>query len=300
MAESAATPVTVTQQIPLDQIRPSRHQARKTFDDDGIKALSESIRQEGLLQAIAVRQVGDGFELISGERRLRAMKLLGQPTIEAKIIQTVSEAESAAKGLVENLQREDLNLIEEAAGFAELNQLDPDYWTQAKIAEVTGKSKSHVSEMMRFLSFSEKIKDEFRRRNLSEGHGAELLRLPSQELQEAVADKILKEDLSVLQTRALVNKQLKVAKPKKAGRPSLDLMAPIWPALVANTKVKACGYWDVAYKKDKWTFTIGAEAIGSPEDFKKWFHDMGDAMPDTFPDSSAQQAQAELKNQQGT
>jgi ParB family chromosome partitioning protein len=291
MAEPTIPPSVVLQQIPLDRILPSRHQARKAFDEEGIKALSESIRHEGLLQAVTVRQVGDGFEMISGERRLRAVKLLGWTTIEAKIIQTVNEAEAAAKGMVENLQREDLNPIEEAEGLTSLNALDPAYWTQAKIAEVTGKSKSHVSETVRLLSLSDKLQGEFRQRNLTAEHGAELLRLPTQEVQEKAADQVLKQAFNVKQTRALVNKLLKAAKPKKTGRPRLDPMAPVWPGLVANTKVKACGYWDVTYKKDKWTFTIGAEAACTPLDFKQWFLEMGEAIPDTLPDPSAQAVQ---------
>jgi ParB family chromosome partitioning protein len=291
MAEtSVVPPPALVQQIPVDQIRPSSHQARKNFDEASLNGLAQSLKEEGLLQAITVRKVGEFFELVSGERRWRAAKLLGWSTIEAKIIQTVSEAEAAAKGLVENLQREDLNPIEEAQGLADLNRLDGSYWTQAKIGEVTGKSQSHISETLRLLSLSEQIQDNIRRRIFTPQHGAELLRLPSKELQDELATKIEKGNLDVKQTRAVVNKLLKVAKPKKAGRPSLDLLAPVWPPLVADTKVKACGYWDVTYKKDKWFFTIGAEAIGSLADMKQWLHQVADAMPDTLPDPSAQPA----------
>jgi ParB family transcriptional regulator, chromosome partitioning protein len=138
----AETTVALFQSIAVDQIRPAAHQARKTFDESSIKALAESMKQEGLLQPITVRIVTSDkwtvigntqdpsnnsspitdhgspitgcYELVSGERRLRAAKLLGWSAIDAKIVQTVSEAEAAAKGLVENLQREDLNPIEEA------------------------------------------------------------------------------------------------------------------------------------------------------------------------------------------
>src|SRR5258708_5397895 len=103
----------VYQQIPLAQIAPSPHQARKDFDPAALQGLADSMKAEGLLEPVLVRQVGDSFELISGERRFRAAKLLGWTTIGAKVIQTVSEAEAAAKGMVENLQRADLNPIEE-------------------------------------------------------------------------------------------------------------------------------------------------------------------------------------------
>jgi len=129
------------QRLPIDQIVPSAYQARKEFDAEAIAGLAASMKQEGQLQPIVVRQVTSiksqvtgvdssnkealpnlpldtcHFELVSGERRLRAAKLLGWTTIEAKIISTVSEAEAAAKGLIENIQRENLNPIEEAQGF---------------------------------------------------------------------------------------------------------------------------------------------------------------------------------------
>jgi ParB/RepB/Spo0J family partition protein len=180
----------VFQSIPLDQIQPSRHQARKQFDEESIKSLSESMKAEGLLQPITVRQVGGGFELIGGERRLRAAKLLGWTAIDAKIIQTVSEGESAAKGLIENLQREDLNPIEEAEGFQELYRLDPDYWTHEKIGNVTGRSQSFVTKSLDILSLPEPVKDIMRARMMSRSHAIELNRLPTPELQLEVAKKI--------------------------------------------------------------------------------------------------------------
>src|SRR5882672_5570452 len=143
------------QSILVDQVKPSRHQARKVFDEESIKGLAESMKQETLLQPITVRAVTrtedsglspQSWELVSGERRLRAAKLLGWTAIDAKVIQTVSEGEAAAKGLIENLQREDLNPIDEASGFQELSQLDPIYWTQDQIVKITGKSKTFVSQ----------------------------------------------------------------------------------------------------------------------------------------------------------
>ena len=276
MSETATA--AIFQSIPLDNIRPAAHQARKNFDEESIKALAESMKQEGLLQPITVRfseacrggpqsalsmdsnadQSGsDGqgaprcaptqpmYELVSGERRLRAAKLLGWPTIDARVIETVSEAEAAAKGLVENLQREDLNPIEEAEGLSGLNKLDPGYWTQTKIAEVTGKSETIISRTMRLLDLSDKLKDEIRRRNLTVEHGGELLRLPNQELQEKAADQVIKGGFNVKQTRDFVSKLLKVAKPKKAGRPSSDPLSKVWPELMADSSISACNYWKV-------------------------------------------------------
>jgi len=120
----SAVPLSTFRLIPIDRIHPSPYQARKDFDAAALQGLADSLREEGLLEPILVRAVQSGFELISGERRWRAAQLLGWQEIEAKIIQTVSEADAAAKGMVENLQRQDLNPIEEAEGFKTLNHLD--------------------------------------------------------------------------------------------------------------------------------------------------------------------------------
>jgi len=108
------------------------------------------MKQEGLLQPVTVRRAGENYELISGERRLRAAKLLGWQSIDSKVIETVSEGEAAAKGLIENLQRENLNPIEEAQAFQDLIQLDPGYWSQDRIVDICGKSKTYVSRAYPF------------------------------------------------------------------------------------------------------------------------------------------------------
>src|SRR3984885_1277992 len=137
------------QWVLLAQIKPSPHQARKYFDEENLWKLAKSLRQEGLIQPITVRKLlpmaGDrvdpGYELVSGERRMRAAKLLGWAKIEARVISVISEGEVAAKGLIENLQREDLNPIEEAEGFAQLVDIGDDHWTHDQIATVAGKSR---------------------------------------------------------------------------------------------------------------------------------------------------------------
>ena len=194
----------VFQSIPLDQIKPSRHQARKQFSEDSIKALAESMKQEGLLQPVSVRQVGDAYELIGGERRLRAAKLLGWTTIDAKLIQTVSEGEAAAKGLIENLQREDLNSIEEAEGFTELKALDS-YWNQERIAEISGKSPDYVSRSFSLLELPAEVVEKLRQRNLSREHGIELVRINNANSQKGMANKIVKGGWSVKKTREAID-----------------------------------------------------------------------------------------------
>jgi ParB family chromosome partitioning protein len=227
MAETTADVRTsVFQSIPIDQIRPSRHQARKDFDEEGIKELAVSIDKEGLLQPITVRQVGDGYELIAGERRLRAVKSLGHPTIEARVIEVISEAASCAKGLVENLQRKDLNPIEEAEGFRELGQLDPAHWTQEQIAMVAGKKQGYVSDSLRLLGMPAEILENIRRRILSRSHGLELMRL-SPEKQVEVSKQVISKDLSRGETRKLVDGMVGGGKDTKSPAPTPGQVADL-------------------------------------------------------------------------
>ena len=195
----------VTQFIATDQIRPSRHQARKDFNEEEINQLAVSIDKEGLLQPITVRKIGDGYELIAGERRLRAVKSLGLPTIEARVIEVVSEAAACAKGLVENLQRKDLNPIEEAEGFQELNRLDPDHWTHDEIAKITGRSRVYITQSIGLLGLPDEVKADVCRQTLSRSHAIDIARLPTQEDRQSAANKIKGSGLNREQARKLVD-----------------------------------------------------------------------------------------------
>ena len=195
-APAQVNPSSKLQMVSISLIKPSPHQARKIFDEENLWKLAESMRQEGLIQPITVRQLlptaGDridpGYELVSGERRMRAAKLLGWSLIEARIISVISEGEVAAKGLIENLQREDLNPIEEAEGFAQLNQVDPTYWTHERVAQVTGKSRVYITQSLSLLRLPDAIKEDVRRRTYSRGHALEIARLPGSSLPDRRAD----------------------------------------------------------------------------------------------------------------
>jgi ParB family transcriptional regulator, chromosome partitioning protein len=195
------------QSITLDQIKPSRHQARKQFDEAAIKSLSDSIASEGLQNPVTVRRVEGGYELISGERRFRAVKLLGLRGIDAHIIDVGSEASAAAKGLLENLQRVDLNPIEEAEGFRELNQLDPKYWDQPKIGSICDRSQEYVSLSLKLLGLAPAVQESIRRRILSRSHGLELMRLPADKQEEA-SNQVTAKSLDRNETRKLVDQML--------------------------------------------------------------------------------------------
>jgi len=191
MPETTDAPaVSAIQQIPVDQIKPSRHQARKDFDEESIKQLAVSIDKEDLLQPITVRKVEEGYEIIAGERRLRAVKSLSRPTIAAIVIEVVNEAAACAKGLVENLQREDLNPIDEAQGFQDLLNLKDSHWNQERISEAVGKSPTYISESLSLLKLPESLIEKFCRQNFSRSLGVELARLPGQDVQLKAAEAI--------------------------------------------------------------------------------------------------------------
>ena len=228
MPETTPSPaVSAIQQIPVDQIKPSRHQARKDFDEEGIKQLAISIDKEDLIQPITLRAIksplttgeggGEGvmYEVISGERRLRAVKILGRPTIEARVIEVVNEAAACAKGLVENLQRKDLNPMEEAEGFAELTRLDPTYWTKEQIGLIAGHDRSYVSQSLGFIKLPASVQEGVRRLTLNRSQILEIMRLSTPEAQIEAAEKA--KELSIKETRKLVDQMFGPGK-KTAGK----------------------------------------------------------------------------------
>jgi ParB family chromosome partitioning protein len=210
------------QQIPLDQIRPSKYQARNDFEEEGIKSLAESIQKEGLIQPVSVRKVGDAYELIAGERRLRAVKLLGWHDIDALVVEVVSEAAASAKALVENLQRKDLNPMEEAEAFARQAQLDPSYWTQEEVAKVAGRSRVYVTQSLGFLKLPPQVKEDVRRLTLTRSHALEIMRLPDADQQSKAGREAVKGDLSIKETRKLVDGMLRKTEKPKEGKPAKE------------------------------------------------------------------------------
>jgi ParB family chromosome partitioning protein len=231
---TSSSAASVVQQIPVNQINSSRHQARKDFNEEDDKRLADSIDKEGLIQPITIRLVPGteyrdpgqysepgtrNYELIAGERRLRAVISLGHPTIEARVIEVVSEAAACAKGLVENLQRKDLNPIEEAEGFQNLNQLDPSHWTHDEIAKVAGRSRVYITQSLGLLQLPTHIQEYVRGKTLTRSHGIQIIRLPDQEKQLAVGKGVVDKKLSWEATRKLVDQMLggggKVTKSEK-------------------------------------------------------------------------------------
>jgi ParB family chromosome partitioning protein len=188
--------------IDVNKIIPNKNQPRKFFDDKALEELSLSIKNYGVIQPITIRNIYDDiYEIIAGERRFRAAKLLGMNSIPAVIIE-VGEEESAAMALIENLQRENLDFIEEAMAFERLIE-DFDL-NQTQLAEKVGKSQSTIANKMRILKLPESVKQKIKQSNLSERHARALLKIDDEELLLNIVDKIIKKDLNVSATEKLI------------------------------------------------------------------------------------------------
>lgn len=193
--------------IPVCLIRPNPYQPRKIFSDEAIISLARSIKEIGLLQPITVRKVGTYYELIAGERRLRATKLAGFDTINAIVTYSVDDKKSAVFAMIENLQRENLNFFEEAEGYQSL--IKEHGMTQEELARKLSKNQSTIANKIRILKLSQKVKEKIMEYNLTERHARSLLRLHNEQAQLRLADIINKESLSVKETEKLVENELK-------------------------------------------------------------------------------------------
>ncbi len=195
----------------LSAIEPNRNQPRKAFDQAALETLADSIAAHGLIQPLMVEPIGDDrYRIIAGERRWRASRMAGLESVPV-IIRTVSEQENMELALIENLQREDLNPIEEAKGYKSLAEQYG--MTQEQIAASVGKSRSAVANIMRLLSLPEQVLDFVASGELSAGHAKALLALGEEDML-FYANRIISEELSVRQTEALVKKALAPQKPK--------------------------------------------------------------------------------------
>ncbi len=190
------------EEVPVADIRPGENQPREQFDDETLAELAGSIKRHGILQPIIVRPAeGGGYMLIAGERRWRAAQEAGLETIPA-IIKRSTDSESLQLALVENIQREDLNALEEARAFKRL--IVEFEATQAELAEMVGKNRTTVANTMRLLNLAEEVQEMVLDGSLSSGHARTLLALPDSEDQLKLAHRVLAEGLSVRRTEELV------------------------------------------------------------------------------------------------
>lgn len=208
--------------IPISQIRPNPYQPRKNFSKRSIEELSQSIDAYGVLQPISVRKINDkAYELVAGERRLRAAELIELESIPA-ILVNMKDQDSAVLALIENLQREDLNFIEEAEGYS--NLINDHGLTQQELAKRVGKNQSTIANKLRVLRLPADIKKMILENGLSERHARALLKLPEEELQLQVLEKVIKNDLTVKKTEGLIKSILQDLTSEEEVKPSVKSM----------------------------------------------------------------------------
>ena len=220
--------------VPISKVEPNREQPRKNFDEDALLELSESIKQFGVLQPLLVQDKKDYYEIIAGERRWRAAKLAGLKKVPV-IIKHLTTQEIVEISLIENIQRENLNPIEEAVAYKRL--LNEFNLKQDEIAERVSKSRTAVTNSMRLLKLNEKVQEMVIDDMLSTGHARALLGISDEDKQYAMAQKIFDEKLSVRETEKLVKKMQKQKEtPPKAVDQDLEKYAVIYQDLAEKMK----------------------------------------------------------------
>lgn len=198
--------------VPINEIEPNKEQPRKNFDEDKMEELSQSIKEHGIIQPLIVKKQGNFYVIVAGERRWRAARMAGLSEVPV-IIQDYSNNEVMEISLIENLQREDLNPIEEAKAFETL--INSFSLKQEEVAKRVGKSRSAIANTLRLLQLDESIQELLIHQSISEGHARALLALSNKADQIVVVDKILKDNISVRETEKLVKEILEKPKKKK-------------------------------------------------------------------------------------
>ncbi|BDV41238.1 chromosome partitioning protein ParB [Geotalea uraniireducens] len=224
---------------PIEEIHPNKNQPRKTFAPDKLDELAASIREKGIIQPLVVRRKGDHYELIAGERRWRAAQKAGLHEVPV-VIQDVSENTALEMALIENIQREDLNAVEEAEAYQAL--LENFSLTQEELARRVGKDRSTVANSLRLLKLTPELKKDIVEERLAMGHARALLALESAEHLQQARDEIIKKALTVREAESLV-KRLKAgggakAKQKKAEMQMTDLVAQLQARLMTKVAIR--------------------------------------------------------------
>lgn len=193
-------------EIPIELIKPNPYQPRETFDEESLAELSASIKEHGVLQPVIVRQSGEEYELVVGERRLRACRMAGFTTIPA-IVRELTCGESAELSLIENLQRKDLTVVEEINGYERL--IREFGLTQQELAKRVGKGQSTIANKLRLLRLPAPVLEALGERKITERHARALLKMESEREQVSMVDKICKRGLTVGQTEALIDGRMR-------------------------------------------------------------------------------------------
>lgn len=216
-------------EIYVQQIEPNPFQPRQEFDQEELKELADSIKENGIIQPITVRQIKpDLYQLVTGERRWRASRMIGLSKIPA-IIKDYDDRQMMETALIENIQREDLNPIEEAQAYQRM--MEEFGLTQEDVASKVGKSRSSIANIVRLLNLSPKVQVYVSRETLSMGHARALLAIKNPEEQIQVADYIIKNNLSVRETEKFVhsfNKEMEKKKEKAVTQNKKTVLGPEW------------------------------------------------------------------------
>ncbi len=223
--EDAEAPGESVVYISLNDIKPNASQPRKNFDQESLQELADSIKNYGVIQPVLLRPAKKGYELVAGERRWRAARLAGLKTVPA-IVRELDERQNAFYALIENMQREDLDPIEEAEGIQEI--IGNYGLTQEEASKVVGRSRSYVTNSLRILGLPQAVKELVQSRQLSAGHARAIAGLPGETLQLAAAQKVVKEGWSVRQIEHFTQAQAdakKRRKPAKSRVKSPDVLA---------------------------------------------------------------------------
>jgi ParB family chromosome partitioning protein len=223
-------------QVPVAQIKTNKYQPRIDFNKEKLEELIGSIKEKGIVQPVLVRNTAGGYELIAGERRLRAVKALGYEKIPA-IVRNVNDVNMLEISLIENIQREELNPMEEASAF---QKLIADFsFTQEKIAKAVSKDRSTVANTLRLLNLPKKIRDYISDNSITAGHARAILSLPTEMDQLRVCNLVVKKGLSVRETENIVtNRSFGVRKnSRKADNNMLDIETGLQQALGTRVKI---------------------------------------------------------------
>jgi ParB family chromosome partitioning protein len=199
--DDAALPAAAQAEIPAEQIDQNPYQPRRTFDDDELKSLADSVRQHGILQPLVVRQTGDRYQLIAGERRLRAAKAVGLASVPVRVVD-FNDQQVLEAALVENIQRTDLNPIEKAQAFKDY--LERFGMTQEQLAERLGLARPTISNLVGLLDLPPEVQDLVRTKQLSVGHARLVKGIPDRDRQMGVCKDIIARQMSVHATEAVI------------------------------------------------------------------------------------------------
>ncbi|MBU1997918.1 MAG: ParB/RepB/Spo0J family partition protein [Candidatus Omnitrophota bacterium] len=248
--------------LKISQIKPNPFQPRENFKPESLEELTQSIKEKGIIQPILARRRGDAYELIAGERRLRAASMLNLDTVPV-IIKDVSDEDSLELALIENIQRQDLNPIEEARAYQFL--IDKFQLTQERISEILGKSRASVTNTIRLLKLPHEIQEEIKKERISFAHGRAILEIEDINLQRKLAQDVISKSLSVKELENII----KAHRPRQKARFRVQVREPYLAVLEENLQQKLATKVRIVSKRKRGHIII---EYYSQEDLERIIH----------------------------